>query len=64
MNLIEPEWHPLKAHEIRGEMSEDTYDLAMGVMAGLNRRGVQAGYALKRFNFASNHQANPKFLTT
>jgi hypothetical protein len=64
MNLIEPEWHPLKAHEIRGEMFEDTYDLAMGVMAGLNRRGVQAGYALKRFNFASNHQANPKFLTT
>jgi hypothetical protein len=54
MNLIEPEWHPLKAHEIRGEMFEDTYDLAMGVMAGLNRRGVQAGYALKRLSGAEN----------
>ncbi|PSN05714.1 hypothetical protein C7293_31640 [filamentous cyanobacterium CCT1] len=64
MNLIETEWHQLKAHERRGEMLEDTYDLAMGVMAGLNRRGVQAGYALKRFNFVSNRQANPKFLTT
>ena len=64
MNQIETEWHQLKAHEIRGEMFEDTYDLAMGVMAGLNRRGTQVGYTLKRFNFASNRQANPKFLTT
>lgn len=64
MNRIETEWHQLKAHEIRGAMFEDTYHLARGVMAGLNRRGGQAGYALKRFNFASKHQANPKFLTT
>jgi hypothetical protein len=64
MNRIETEWHQLKTHEIRGAMFEDTYDLALGVMAGLNRRAAQAGYALKRFNFASNHQANPKFLTT
>jgi putative transposase len=64
MNLIETEWHQLKAHELSGAMFEDTYDLAMGVIAGLNRRGTQAGYALKRFNFISNRQANPKFLTT
>lgn len=64
MNCIETEWHQLKAHEIRGGMFEDTYDLAMGVMAGLKRRGAQAGYALKRFSFALNRQANPKFLTT
>lgn len=64
MNQIETEWHQLKAHEIRGVMFEDTYDLALGVMAGLNRRGAQAGYTLKRFNFASNHQANPNVLTT
>jgi transposase len=63
MNPIETEWHQLKAHEIRGAMFEDTYDLAMGVMTGLNRRGNQAGYTLKRFSFASNRQANPKFLT-
>jgi hypothetical protein len=43
------------------EMFEDTDDLAMGVMAGLNRRGTQAGYALKRVN---SGQANLKFLTT
>lgn len=34
MNRIETEWHQLKAHEIRGVMFEDTYDLALGVMAG------------------------------
>lgn len=64
MNPIETEWHQLKAHEIRGAMFEDTYDLAMGVIAGLKSRGAKADYALKRFNFASNRQANPKFLTT
>jgi transposase len=64
MNVIETEWHQLKAHEIRGTMFEDTYDLAIGVIAGLNHRGAKANYVLKRFNFASNRQANPKFLTT
>ena len=64
MNCIETEWHQLKAHEIRGAMFDDTYDLAMGVIAALNRRGAKADYVLKRFSFASNRQANPKFLTT
>lgn len=64
MNRIETEWHQLKTHEIRGTMFEDTYDLAMGVIAGLNRRGANADYVLKRFSFASNRQANPKLLTT
>lgn len=44
-------------------MFEDIYDLDMGVIAGLNRRGTQAGYVLKRFDFGTNRQANPKFLT-
>jgi hypothetical protein len=64
MNPIETEWHQLKTHEIRGTMFEDTYDLAIGVIAGLNRRGAKADYVLKRFNFATHRQANPKFLTT
>jgi transposase len=64
MNDIETEWHQLKAHEMRGAMFEDTYDLAMGVIAALNRRGAKANYGLKRFSFASNRQANPKLLTT
>lgn len=64
MNLIETEWHQLKAHEIRGAMFEDAYDLAMGVIAGLGRRAAKAGYALKRFSFASHRQANPRLLTT
>lgn len=64
MNPIETEWHQLKTHEIRGAMFEDTYDLAMGVIAALNRRGTQAEYILKRFNFVTHRQANPKFLTT
>ncbi|MEM6433660.1 MAG: IS630 family transposase [Cyanobacteria bacterium P01_D01_bin.115] len=63
MNGIETEWHQLKAHEIRGAMFEDTDDLAMGVIAALNRRGAKANYGLKRFSFASNRQANPKLLT-
>ena len=64
MNLIETEWHQLKAHEIRGAMSKDSYDLAMGVIAALKIRAAKAGYALKRFSFASRRLANPKFLTT
>jgi len=64
INPIETEWHQLKSHEIRGAMFEDTYDLAMGVIAALKRRGVKANYVLKRFNFDTKRQANPKFLTT
>lgn len=64
MNRIETEWHQLKTHEIRGAMFEDTYDLAMGVIAGLNRRAAKADYVLKRFNFSTHRQANPTFLTT
>jgi hypothetical protein len=64
MNGIETEWQQLKAHEIRGAMVEDTYDLALGMIAGLNRRGSRASYALKRFIFAFNYQANPQILTT
>jgi len=64
MNGIETEWHQLKAHEIRGTMFDNTYDLAMGVIAALNDRGAKADYVLKRFNFASNRQANPNLLTT
>ena len=64
MNRIETEWHQLKTPEIRGAMFEDTYDLAMEVIAGLNRCGAKADYVLKRFSFTSNRQANPEFLTT
>ena len=51
MNPIECEWHQLKAHEIRGQMFEDEYDLALGVIAGIRGRGDTNSYKVKRFNF-------------
>ena len=53
MNPIEGEWHQLKAHEIRGQMFEDEYDLALGVIAGVRRRGETAQYTVKRFHFGT-----------
>ncbi len=39
LNLIEGEWRQIKAHQIRGQIFEDEYDLAIGVMAGVQSRG-------------------------
>jgi len=51
MNLIEGEWRQTKAHHIRGEMFDDRYDLAMGVIDSVRQRSLEAGYRVKRFNF-------------
>ena len=64
MNPIETEWHQLKAHEIRGEMFEDSYDIAIGVIGGLRRRGQSAGYKTKRFNFQTQRLIKSPLLTT
>jgi len=34
MNLIEPEWHQLKTHELAGQMFEDEYDVSLGCNQG------------------------------
>ena len=53
LNLIEGEWHQIKAHEIRGRMFEDEYDLAMGVIEAMDSRGQTTGCKIKRFGFRS-----------
>lgn len=64
MNPIETEWHQLKAHEIRGEMFEDSYDIAISVIGGLRRRGQSVGYKTKRFNFQTQRLIKSPLLTT
>ena len=53
MNLIEAEWHQLKAHEIAGRMFEDEYDLAMAVITGVENRAEREDYTVERFRFNS-----------
>ena len=48
LNLIEGEWH-----QIQGRMFEDEYDLARGVMAGVQSRGDATGCKVNRFKFNS-----------
>jgi transposase len=47
MNLIEPEWHQLKTHELAGRMFEDEYD-ASERCYGRNRRKKPASRILHR----------------
>ncbi len=53
LNPIEGEWHQIKAHQIRGRMFEDEYDLAMAVIASVHSRGETTGCRVKRFRFHS-----------
>lgn len=64
MNPIEGEWHQLKTHEIRGKMFENTYDLSIGVIAGMRARGAFAGHKVNRFNFQTKRLIRSPFLTT
>lgn len=58
LNPIEQEWHQLKAHQIRGRMFEDEYDLAMAVIASVQSRGQTTGCRVKRFRFHSRKCRN------
>lgn len=62
LNPIEGEWHQIKAHQIRGRMFEDEYDLAMGVIASVQSRGETTRCRVKRFRFNSrkNHKQTSK----
>jgi hypothetical protein len=53
MNLIEPEWHQLKTHELAGQMFDDEYDLALAVIEGVEARARRGRYASERFLFNS-----------
>ncbi len=54
MNLIEGQWHQLKAHELSGRMFDNEYDLALAVIEGMESRSEQGGYTLERFKFKSS----------
>lgn len=51
LNLIEPEWHQLKTHELSGIMFEDEYDLAQAVIEGIEARATKNNYVCQRFKF-------------
>jgi hypothetical protein len=53
MNPIEGEWHQLKAHEMSGQMFDNSYDLAMAIDAGVKNRYLPKGYKVERFMFNS-----------
>lgn len=51
MNRIEEEWLHLKRDELASRVFEDEVDLAYAIMEGLENRGKNGGYAVKRFKF-------------
>lgn len=51
LNLIEPEWHQLKTHELAGRMFEDEYDLAIAVIEAIEKRSQRNNYVWERFRF-------------
>lgn len=51
LNLIEPEWHQLKTHELAGRMFDDEYDLAMAVIEGIENRQARNNCICERFRF-------------
>lgn len=64
MNLIEGEWHQTKAHHMRGQMFDDHYELAMGVIKSMRKRGEAAGHKIARFNFNTGRTIRSTLLTT
>lgn len=53
MNLIVPQWHQLKTHELAGRIFEDEYELALAVIHGVKARAKRGGYTTTRFKFNS-----------
>jgi putative transposase len=53
MNLIEAQWHQLKAHEIAGRIFDNEYDLANAIIEGMENRSQQGGWTLERLSFNS-----------
>lgn len=52
MNLIEPEWHQLKTHELAGRIFEDESEL-VAVIDGVKAKAKRGGYTTTRFKFNS-----------
>lgn len=56
LNIIEPEWHQLKTHELAGRMFDDEDDLAIAVMSGVEKRSKNNNCICERFKFNSTAQ--------
>ena len=64
MNLIEGEWHQIKAHHIRAQMFVDPYELAKGVIRAVRDRGETTGHSVYRFDFNTGRTIRSPLLTT
>jgi putative transposase len=64
MNLVETEWRQTKAHHICGEMFDDHYALALGVIAAVRARADDAGYGVERFDFNTHCMISSPLLST
>ena len=53
MNPMVGEWHQLKAHEIAGQMFDNSDDLAIALEARVENRYLPKGYKVERFIFNS-----------
>lgn len=51
MNRIEEQWLHLKRDELASRVFEDEVDLADAIVEGMENRGRNGGYTLKRFKF-------------
>lgn len=51
LNPIECEWHQLKAHEMAGQMFDNTFDLAMAIEDAVERRYRDKNLQVERFIF-------------
>ena len=51
MNQIEGRWLHLKRQELAGRIFHDDYDLALAIIQGLENRGEQASFSVRRLNF-------------
>lgn len=51
LNRIESEWNQLKTHELAGRMFDDEYDLAMAVIAEIEKRSKNKNRVCERFRF-------------
>ncbi|NJM99593.1 MAG: hypothetical protein HC800_22805 [Phormidesmis sp. RL_2_1] len=63
MNLVEGEWHQIEARYIRGQMFEDPYELAKGVIGAVRNRGETTGHTVHRFNFNTARTIRSPLLT-
>ena len=51
MNRIEDQWLHLKRQELAGRIFDDEYDLSLAIIHGLENRGQQGNFSVRRLMF-------------